>query len=265
VVDVAAGQVHAQVGPLQLDIEPLLTFHSRSPDGFWTIFSKQRVDPLTRRSARQSGPLLDIEYTAARRLRVDASTLRIHASRDLHEIVYSHLNSFTTIRVRGHHHLGLAFSPCPAAIIDVTHSDYPVGAPARFAYLDAHGMFRVAQASSAEKGPFTILASGTLSRGEPLGVRLIELAATPPRTLAELRVADWSRQLSTELSPTAGFDVPENSIEFGLETRDPNSPAYVMLSLADTSIGRGWDTVAHRPGHYENHLTLTPASSAPRD
>jgi hypothetical protein len=260
-VDVGAARVHLKLKGLALDIEPLLLFQSRSPDGFWTIFSRQLPDQPMLRRAIQRDSSLDVMYEEGRRMRVDASAteLRIAASSVLSASVYSHLNSFSTVTLRGHRRLGLAFSPCADSIVEVLHSDYPEGAPARFAYLDQQGVFHVVQATSAEKGPYHTLASGQLRRGEVLGVRLIELGDKPERTLAELRFADWSRQVSTELSPTAGFSVTENSIEFGLARTDPGSAAYLMLSLADTSVGRGWDTVAHSPGRYDNRVSVLTA------
>src|SRR6187551_1861349 len=110
-----------------------------------------------------------MEALATGALRIDATT---HVARN----VYSHLNSFTSVLVTRHRRLGLRFSACPSAITEVTHADYPVGAPASFAYLDEHGTFRVVRATSAEKGPYTTLASGPLARGASLGISLLELS-----------------------------------------------------------------------------------------
>ena len=49
-----------------------------------------------------------------------------------------------------------------------------MGAPARFAYVDAQGGFHVAQASTQKRGPFTDLATGRLQRGEPLAVTIYD-------------------------------------------------------------------------------------------
>lgn len=43
---------------------------------------------------------------------------------------------------------------------------YPLGKPARMAYLDESGRLTVVEASNAEKGPFRSLAEGELNRGE---------------------------------------------------------------------------------------------------
>lgn len=170
--------------------------------------------------------------------------------------VHSHLNSYATVTVTGHSRLGLRFSPCPDAIIDFVHADYPFGAPGRFAYLDSSGEFRVVQAADAEKGPFTTLAAGRLERGAALTVTLVELGAGVPQPLAAIDLEDWSQQLSTALSPTAGFGVPQNAIEFGLTSASESSTGYVIWTLAATSVGRGWDTVTHAPGFYRNRMRV---------
>jgi hypothetical protein len=190
--------------------------------------------------------------------------LGIYATRELPHDVFSHLNSFTTLTLLGHEKLGISFSPCPSAVIDFVHADYPSGAPARFAYLDEASTFRVVQASSAEKGPFTLLARGHLRRGEPVSIRLLELGDGAPRPLFEIEFEDWSDELSTALSPTAGFGVPENAIQFGLASPVKTSEAYVILNLAGTSIGRGFDSVGHAAGRYENRIRVRTFASALR-
>jgi hypothetical protein len=69
---------------------------------------------------------------------------------------------------------------------------------------------------------------------------------------------DWRSQLSTQLSPTAGWGVPVNAIEFSLQSDASDSPASVFLTLASTSIGRGYDSVGHRAGVYRNRVTIEP-------
>ncbi len=253
-VQVDGARVAVQSGTLELSVFPLLEFHSRSPDRFWTLFS---------RLPSEDGALPDPSTHLQVASRAGAE-LGIHATRDLPNDVFSHLNSFTTLTLRGHEKLGVSFSPCPSAVVDFVHAEYPSGAPARFAYLDEASTFRVAQASSAEKGPFTVLAQGHLRRGEPLSIRLLELADGAPRPLFDIEFADWSDELSTALSPTAGFGVPENAIQFGLASAITTSEAYVILNLAGTSIGRGFDSVGHAAGRYENRITVRTVASALR-
>lgn len=245
-VDERAGSVHLERGHFALSISPVLEFQSRSPDGFWTVFSSLVPEELL---------ALD---PAEWRLRVEPrneSELHIQAARILRDEVFSHLSSFTTLTLSGHRKLGVVFSPCPDRVIEFVYADYPAGAPARFAYVDEASRFHVVEASSAEKGPFTSLASGRLGRGAPLSLRFVEMLPTE-QALLELTFEDWSAQLSTALSPTAGFGVPQNAIEFGLASKHEAAPAHVVLNLAATSIGRGWDSVGHAPGRYENRVTL---------
>jgi hypothetical protein len=86
------------------------------------------------------------------------------------------------------------------------------GLPSRLAYLDAQGGFHVVQATSGEKGLFHPLASGRLDRGQPLTITILDR----DQPVASLTLLDWSSQASTELSPTAGWGLPQNAIEFSL-------------------------------------------------
>jgi hypothetical protein len=132
--------------------------------------------------------------------------------------------------------------------------DYPFGRPARFAYVDEARRFRVVEASSGEKGPFRVLAEGRLEPADPLEIRLYD----DDRPIARIRLLDWSAQASTRLSPTAGWGVPENAIEFSLSGNEPTSPASLFITLAGTSVGRGWDSVGHAAGKYRNRITIDP-------
>ena len=78
------------------------------------------------------------------------------------------------------------------------------------------------------------------------------------RAIGRLTLLDWSAQASTQLSPTAGWGVPENAIEFSLNGDEPTSPASLFITLAATSVGRGWDSVGHAAGTYRNRITIEP-------
>jgi hypothetical protein len=160
------------------------------------------------------------------------------------------LNSFCDVEVRGHRQLSLEFSPCAGIPIEVRRFDYPIGRPARFAYRDRHGEFRVVEADSGEKGPYRTLASGPLGIDEPLAITLIDRG----RAACRITLGDWARQADTSLSPTAGWSVPVNAIEFNLSGEEPESPASIFVTLAGTSVGRGWDCVGHAGGTYRNRL-----------
>ena len=48
--------------------------------------------------------------------------------------------------------------------------------------------------------------------------------------------------------------VPQNAIEFSRDTEDEGSVASFFVSLAGTSVGRGWDSVSHAPGTYRSRI-----------
>jgi hypothetical protein len=255
------GVVAVACGAVQLDVEPLLTFISRSPDRCWTLLAspRDRVGPPRRLIADEStGEKVVLRFAddGQSRLMVsrtpDPRITEIEATSRLDSPFYSHLNSYCTITSIGHKRLELAFSPCPDVRVEVTPFDYPFGRPVRFAYLDSSETFRVVEARSAEKGPFRTLASGKLKRGEPLTITLLDQG----EPVARVTLDDWSVQLSTALSPTAGWGVPQNAITFILSGSSATSPAMLSVELAGTGIGRGYDSVGHAAGVYRNRMCV---------
>jgi hypothetical protein len=264
-VTLGDGAVLAQVGGLSLEVSSLLTFIDRSPDRCLTILTPRdvREGPRLRLDGvRRGRGMLEMAYhrDGPMRLKVedaeDGGPIRIDAMTKMDRPIYSHLNSYTDVMVRGHERLGVAFSPCPEVVVEVKPADYPTGRPMRLAYLGADGIFRVVEASDGEKGPFMTLASGPLRRGEPLGITLFD----GDRPAARIALLDWSAQLGTQLSPTAGWGLPVNAIEFVREGDAPGSLAVFYVTLAGTSVGRGWDSVGHREGLYRNRIRIEPAS-----
>jgi hypothetical protein len=255
-----SGDVNVQIDSLRIMVQPLLTFESTSPDRCWTIFAP----PVFR-----SGPPLDLYHTL---LKDDAvwlayggdreHILHVRAAREDCHItsyaqvdwpVFSHLNSYCEITVSGHRRLSLAFSPCPADSIEARVADYPIGRPARAAFMTSHGQFRVVEGTSGDKGPYRTLAQGMLKRGDPLTVILYD----DGKPVANIRFDDWSAQVATDLSPTAGWGLPANSIEFQRTGDDPRAPVMIWISLAATSLGRGWDSVGHAAGTYRNRIVIS--------
>jgi hypothetical protein len=53
-----------------------------------------------------------------------------------------------------------------------------------------------------------------------------------------------------------------NAIEFSLEGDAPGSEAALFITLAGTSVGRGWDTVGHAAGTYRNRMRIAPVAAA---
>ena len=53
---------------------------------------------------------------------------------------------------------------------------------------------------------------------------------------------------------TAGWGVSVNAIEFSRSGDAPGEPASIFVTLAGTSVGRGWDCVGHAAGQYQNRM-----------
>jgi hypothetical protein len=111
------------------------------------------------------------------------------------------------------------------------------------------GSFRVVSASDGEKGPFQTLANGKLQRGEPLTMTL----RMDDSSLCTITFETWSTHASTDLSPSAGWGVSQNSVQFFSN----RNQVLILLSLADTGPGRGWDSVGHARGRYRNLMTFS--------
>lgn len=253
--------VRQKYGNVTVEIDPLLTFVSRSPDRCWSV--------LARRSDREGLPRrmvithvkpahVQLAYAGAEPSVLSVAAegtdgpVVIDAWTQLDMPVYSHLNAFCDITVSGFRNLSLSFSPCPDETIEVTVSDYPVGRPRRLAFLDREGLFQVVAATSGEKGPFHRLAAGPLDPADPLVITLRDGS----EVLVHITLDDWARQVSTDLSPTAGWGLPMNAIEFSrLDASEPGV-AVIWISLAGTSVGRGWDTVGHAAGVYRNRVRI---------
>ena len=244
----------------QLNISPLLTFHSLSPDRCWILLSprKKRIGPKRLfQGMRRTKDGLYLEYSDAGNSTLevtpsdDKRSVEFNVSCEVPSPIYSHLNTFTEFSVKGKEKIYVSFSPCPDKRIEVTAFDYPFGRPSRSAYLDESGMFRVVQAKSAEKGPFTILAEGELSEEQPLELTLYDGDKPIYRIIFE----DWALQCSKQLSPTAGWGLTENAIEFSLDG-ESQSNATFYITLASTSMGRGFDSVGHKAGIYRNRIKV---------
>lgn len=256
---VANGDISVQQDAYRLEISPFLGFSEISPDRCWSSLIPNPFQPQSRQLGQPVSYLNDDSTVA--RIRYDSRSLivssrgsrltEITAASTLSEATYSHINSFCRLTVRGHRRLFLRFSPCRDARIEVLPADYPTGRPARLAYRTA-SRFVVAEASTGEKGPFHKLASGSLQAHDPVIIFLED----EEREIGSLRFDDWAVQASIEPSPTEGWGLPQNAIEFQLEGDAPNSAADIWLTLAATAVGRGWDTVGHSAGTYRNRMQI---------
>ena len=260
----ASGDVDWIANKVSLSLSPLLTFVSSSPDRCWTLFapSSARTGPERRLLGvyRQSSDIVSMDYEDDGRSRLaveklSAGGVRLEAQSYLPDPVYSHLNSFCQLQIMGEGPLALAFSPCEESVIEIKESDYPFGRPIRLAYLGRDNMFRVVEASNGEKGPFTTLAEGPLTPDDPLTISIYAGGAKVSRVTLD----GWASQASTQLSPTAGWGLPENAIEFSAQ---PGVGSYqhavVFFTLSGTSIGRGFDSVGHAAGTYRSEILIEP-------
>lgn len=244
-------------GRVTLGVQPRLTFVSRSPDRCWTLFAPRelREGPRTRLAfARNSGGKIQLVHVDDTMSMLegwlDEMTLHLDSQTHLSKPIYSHLNTFTELTISGHRKLSVAFSPCPRERIDFTPFQIRGDDPGRSAHLAADGMFRVVQARRAEKGPFTTLAEGKLARDQALTMTFYDEDVP----LFEVTLLDWAAQAGTQISPTAGYGLPVNAIEFSLDGATERSAAGMWITLGATSVGRGWDSVGHSAGTYRNRI-----------
>ncbi|MBI5545022.1 MAG: hypothetical protein HY901_14115 [Deltaproteobacteria bacterium] len=261
VLDLEGGTVELPCGEIQLRVEPMLTFASVSRDRFWALepaparvfeaWSQTSGRTMASYRAAYGRSILDVST------RSDATTLRTWTQLD--DSLWSHLNSFLVLGATAHESLSLSFSACGEQSFEIKPRGYPSGPPLRLAWLEPDGLFRVAQASDAEKGPFHELGKGKLGVGDPL--RMTLLAGGKPQ--CHVSVDGWAAQASLLASPTAGWGLPENAIEFfqpeDARSSSPGLRAIVDFSLAATSVGRGFESVGHRPGTYVSRIEIQPA------
>jgi hypothetical protein len=256
--------LETRLGDVQLSCSPLLQFDRVSPDRFWSLLARRRFTP-TRHFLRVdvNGQFRTMRYSDGAMVRVPLKStgdeIVLEATTPLDRPTYSHLNTFCELSITGHRLLSLAFSPCPDALVEVLPADYPVGRPARFACVDAAGKFSVSEATSGEKGPFRELATGNLKRGEALTIQLFDAE----KRIASITLEDWSAQSSTALSPSAGWGLPVNAIEFQRLGDSPESECGIWITLAATSVGRGFDAVGHAAGTYRNRMTIRAEQKTP--
>lgn len=251
--DAASATLDVRCGDSVVAVRPLLTFDSRSPDRTWTSLappsshgSHRRLDRAWRTSAATYAKYSDDGHSTLLVTQADDGFV-VDAQSDVPTDIYSHLNSFTSLQFAGTG-AQLAFSATGDTWFDIVPADYPTGRPARMATLYADGRLRVVEASDGEKGPFHTLAEGMTSNTGPLILRL-RLASGAE---CSFEFADWAAQASTALSPSAGWGMPQNSIQFFAGA----THSLILFTLADTGPGRGWESVGHAHGGYRNRVRV---------
>ncbi len=258
--------IEFDVAHLTVLVRPMMTFFSPSPDRCWTCFApwdygieNSREHDFTAHDVDGAYMAYEGERPAWLRvgLRQDGdSPLHIEAHTFLPEPVYSHLNEFCRVTIRGHKRLSLVFSPMPGSPVELQESPHPDAWNniREFGYLDADGIFHWAKGAQKEYGPYTEIASGALGRDEPLTMTVLDDGIPMCRVILH----DWTSQLSVAASPTAGWGVPANSIYPRVGPRQDGSPVRILFHLAATHVGRGYDSVGHAAGVYRNRITIEP-------
>jgi hypothetical protein len=249
------GRVVIRRDKMVLNVQSMLSFANRSPDRCWIALAPPELNVATVRTfvtKVHDGARWTLWYKDEDMSVVDVTTrdggVQLDARSRLARPVFAHVDTFGELTLQGHHKLTLSFSPVPKERVEVA----PVTTAARFAYVDASGTFHLAQASQLTRGPFSEIASGPLPRGEPLVITIYD-DGKPMFTVA---LDDWAAQASTQPSPTAGEGIPVNAIEFVRGGEAESSAALISLTLADTSIGRGTQTVGHAAGVYRNRISV---------
>lgn len=259
--DAATGQVSFPCGREHVRVRPLLTFESRSPDATWTALAppeafgpRRQFEAFAKeKNGFRARYADDGESTLV--ATKDPKGLDIEAVSRLPRPVHSHLNAFSTIYVP--FEATVAFGPTGQERFAVEPDDYPAGRPLRFAYLGADIAFHVVRASEAANGPYTELAKGRLGRDEPLTIEIRHRDGSAG--ICTLTFADWTSQVSTEPSPSAGWGVPQNSIQLHARGKE----ALIVLTLAETGVGRGWQSVGHAEGVYKNRVRVDTVMTEP--
>jgi len=250
------GRLVVRRGTLVLTVQPLLGFADRAPDrASIDPANKEERSPTVRHllNFAKDGTHFTLHYKDEDRSVLDATAhdaaVDLDARSRLAKAIYSHANSYTEVTIRGQAKLSVTFSPLGSKHIELA----PVGMPARFAYVDAVGVFHVVQASKESHGPYIELSSGALPKDGALELELYDGDVA----VYKLALLDWAPQASTQRSPVAGWDLPENVIELVRTAKPENSPALISFSLASTSLGRGTRSVGHAQGVYRNRITVT--------
>ena len=223
------GTVPINCGGLSLSVEPVLHFESCADDRFWALWADRQCPPPS---------------AWATQVHREGTVTVIEAQTRFDSPVFSHLNSFTTVQADG---TGLLAAFGKGAPVPFTPDD----APLRFAWLGADGVVHVNRGTEDEKGPFL-----ELSREQLLEGALVVVLSDAQGPACRLTFESWAAQASVDPSPTAGWGVAQNDVEL-LESSAAGQSA-LFLSLAATSIGRGWDTVGHAAGTYRNVIRFEP-------
>ena len=242
-------------GGVRVRCSPLLMFDRVSPDGFWSLFAPSAAQRrLSGSEIRESGLVYGYDDGARIAMETTSSlgSFRLLTETPLRTDVYSHINTYCHLQIDGHRRLSLAFAPDGKPTFTFQYAEYPTGKPMRLACRKADGKLHVLEADSGEKGPFRSLAEMEMATTDPLVITLYDRGHRWSRF--GLMISPRKRPPRYRRRPVGGS--PVNAIEFALSHEDPASSANVWITLAGTSVGRGWDCVGHRAGTYRNRIEI---------
>lgn len=258
-IDVDRATVRTRIGRLVVTVNPLLEFYSSSPAGYSrTRLTEVVMQPRALDEVYRFADLLLMTFRGHIpgwcQVREDGrdNHIEIEAWSRLNEPVYSHLNHYCKLTVRGSPDLSIAYSPCPNVRLAMPWHSLPYWMDHSFACVYPNGRFAILTGRRYEKGPYDVICEAKLPRGDPLSVTVFDQNVPVFR----LRVEDWSSQVSTSLSPTAGWGVPVNAIIPFVAPASHGNQLELEFCLASTHIGRGKDMVGHSPGSYRNRLLV---------
>lgn len=248
------GRVVIKRDKVILNVQPLLTFADRSPDRCWVALAPDELNGATKRSfvaKSHDGALWRLWYKDEGESALDVGARDGGVDLDvrcrLPHALFTHTNSWAELSLQGHKKLTLAFSPLPQQRVEVA----PATAAERFAYVDAAGQFHLAQARERQRGPFSEIAAAPIGK-QPLTITIFD----DGKPIFTVSLEDFATQASTQLSPTAGWGVPVNAIEFMRGGDAESAPALITFTLAATNIGRGTASVGHAAGIYRNRISV---------
>jgi hypothetical protein len=250
---------------LEISVRSTLIFHSVSLERCWTMLAplewyKRYKIHFASAFCRQDDLYFAYEGGNQALVRInnkrqETGALELETWTYLPEPVFSHLNSFTTVTVNGYTKLSISLSPFPQKHFELRPHAHPVyWIDQGFAFLDASGAFHWAKGTRGEHGPFHYLMHGQLKRGDPVILTILDEG----RAACRIILYDWTDQVSTALSPTAGWGVPANAIVAWIGPTSRDNIASISFTLAATHVGGGHDTVGHKAGAYRNRITIEP-------
>lgn len=226
-----------EIEHLRFTVDARLHLDETSPDGNWSLFS---LDHTVQLSCHREDT------------RAPEHTLELDVRCVLPSPAWAHLGHSAVIAIHGGRDLHLSLAEPGAPLTPIAPLDLVGGMPAAAVYLGPYERVHLVRGAANDKGPWTHLASAPMEDGD---LRLWIHEGT--RRIAEIELPAFAAQASTAPSPTAGWGLPQNAIEFR-GASEPDGAAQLWVSPAATSLGRGFQTVGYRRGTYRSAVRIRP-------